>query len=58
MWIISNEGLVWVYNNYSMLITAIPVIIVFILKVIAVVNPRIPTNKIIDLIGEYWPIKN
>lgn len=56
MWIISNEGLIWTYNNYSILITALPVVIIFILKLVAIINPRVHTDKIIDLVKEYWPV--
>lgn len=56
MWIISNEGLVWLYNNYSMVIMALPVMIIFILKLMAIINPNIHTDKVIDLVKEYWPV--
>ena len=54
---LSNDWLIWFYNTYSIAIIALPVMIIFILKLISIVNPKIHTDKVVDLIKEYWPVK-
>jgi NADH:ubiquinone oxidoreductase subunit 2 (subunit N) len=45
----------WVYNSYSMSIVGIPLVVGFILKLIAIIKPSVPTGAILDLFAEYWP---
>ena len=51
----SDTWWVWVWNNFSMSILGFPVLIAFILKLIAIYIPTVKGDKIIDLISEYWP---
>ncbi len=53
----TNEWIAWVFNTYSIAIIAFPSIIIFLLKVIAIYNPNIKSDKIIELIKEFWPKK-
>ena len=52
---LSNDWCVWIWNNYSIVITAIPTVIGFGLKLVAIFNPNTPSDKIIDLVKQYWP---
>lgn len=45
----------YIYNSYSMSIVGFPVVLAFVLKVVAIIKPSIPTGKILDLLAEYWP---
>lgn len=54
---LTNDWVIWFYNNYSMAIVGVPAVIVFLLKLVAIIRPTVPTNKIIDLIKDSWPIK-
>lgn len=47
---LSNTWMMEVLSNYSMVIAAIPTAIGAILKVIAILNPNVPTDKIRDLL--------
>jgi hypothetical protein len=45
----------YIYNSYSMSIVGFPIVAAFLLKLVAIIKPSIPTGKILDLIAEYWP---
>lgn len=45
----------WFYNSYSMSIIGFPLLAGFLLKLLAIIKPSIPTGKILDLLTEYWP---
>jgi hypothetical protein len=47
---LSNNWITAALSNYSIAIAAIPVIIGMVLKIIAILNPNIPTDKIRDLL--------
>ena len=51
-----NAWFAWFFTNYSMAIYAIPAIVAFILKAIAIWNPNVPTDKVRDLFKD-WPKK-
>lgn len=48
--ILTNAWIDFVMSNYSGLIAISIPAIIFILKLIAIINPNIPSDKIIDLI--------
>jgi hypothetical protein len=50
MTVLSNNWFNWLVSNYSILIGLIPVSVIFILKLIAIFHPGIPSDKIVDLI--------
>ena len=52
---LSDEWWIWLWENYSMSIIGFPVAVGFVLKFIAIFNPRVPTDKIIELLRVYWP---
>jgi len=52
---LSNDWMSWVFSTYSLAIMAVPSVVAFILKLIALFNPAVQSDKIIDLIKEYWP---
>jgi len=47
---LSNTWITAVLSNYSIAIAAIPAIIGIVLKVIAMLNPNVSTDKIRDLL--------
>jgi hypothetical protein len=53
--IFSNAWWQWVWDTYNYSILGFPIVISFILKLMAIFIPTIPSGKIIDLIKEYWP---
>ena len=55
MTILSNDWWAFVWNTYSMTIVGIPTAITFALKLWAIFNPNVPTDKITGLFKEYWP---
>jgi hypothetical protein len=55
MIILSNDWLIWVWKTFSMAIIAIPSVIIFITKLVAIFNPNVPSNKICDLFQKSWP---
>jgi len=57
MTFLSNDWMVWLWNTYSMVILCVPSAVAFILKMVALWNPNIPSDKVIDLLKEYWPKK-
>jgi len=52
---LTNNWMSWFFSTYSIAIMGAPSVMAFILKLLAMFNPRIPSDKIIDLIKEYWP---
>ena len=52
---LSNNWMSWFFSTYSIVIMAAPSVIAFTLKLVAMFNPSVPSDKIIDLIKEYWP---
>lgn len=51
--LLDNNWFGWLVANYStLLFIVIPSAIVFILKLWAIRNPNVPTNKIIDLLKQ------
>ncbi|MGO8716415.1 MAG: hypothetical protein ACLQSX_11150 [Smithella sp.] len=52
-----NAWCVWVMANYSTIIAAIPVMIVSILKLIAIFNPKITSNSIVDQVQDWFKPK-
>jgi len=53
--ILSNDWINMVASKYSMAIAAVPAIVTAILKVVAMLNPNVPTDKIRDLLT--WKAK-
>jgi len=51
--LLTNDWFNWVFSTYSVLLGLIPTVIGFILKLLAVFHPDIPSDKIIDLIKSY-----
>jgi hypothetical protein len=49
-----NNWFNWFLSNYSILIAFIPVAMTFILKLIAILNPNVPSDQICELINQYW----
>lgn len=56
-WFLTNDWFDWFWTTYSMLIASIPVIIAFLLKLIAIFHPDIKSDKIIELLQSFWPQK-
>jgi len=54
--ILSNDWINYFLTHYSILIGAIPYIVYKALKIIAILNPNVPTDKIKDLFApkKYW----
>jgi hypothetical protein len=52
---LTNAWWGWVWQNYSVSIAGFPVFAALMLKLAAIVHPGIPSDKIIDLITQYWP---
>ena len=53
---LSNDWWSWFLSNYSMTLAAIPTVIAFSLKLVAIFHPKVPSDKILDLIQSYWPV--
>jgi hypothetical protein len=51
----SNPWWQYVWDTYNYSILGFPVLIIFFLKLIAIYIPTIKSDKVIDLINEYWP---
>lgn len=51
---LSNDWFAWFMSTYSILIGGIPVAVTFILQLIAIFHPGVPTDRVIDLIAKYW----
>ena len=52
---LSNDWITWIWTTFSMVIVAVPSLVIFTLKLVAIFHPNIPTDKVIDLFKEYWP---
>lgn len=52
---LSNDWCIWAWNTYSMAILAVPSIVTFIMKLVAIIHPDVPSDKVIDLVKQYWP---
>ena len=46
----SNNWFTWFFSTYSIGLGLAPIVVVFVLKMIAIFHPGIPTDKIVDLI--------
>ena len=55
MRVLSNEWVIWLWNTYSMAILAVPSVVTFGAKLLAIFHPDIPSDKITDLVKQYWP---
>jgi len=55
--IFSNDWWTAVWNTYNMSILGFPLLIAFIVKLLAIFNPNIPSDQIIDVFKQYWPQK-
>jgi hypothetical protein len=53
--IFSNQWFNWFMSNYSIAIAALPGVVYFILRLVAIVNPNVPTNKVKELFQDSWP---
>jgi len=51
---LNNAWWAWFWTNYSMTVIAIPTVVAFILKLIAIYNPNIKTNEIAEVFEKYW----
>ncbi len=51
----SNDWCVWAWSQYSVAILAVPSLVAFALKLVAIFHPDVPSDKINDLIKTYWP---
>lgn len=52
---LTNDWWVYVWENYSLTILGVPIFFSFFLKLLAVFNPNVPSDKIIELFEDYWP---
>lgn len=50
--ILSDEWVKWVASNYSLLIVGIPVFLTALVKLLAIIHPNVPSDKILDWIKE------
>ena len=55
MHVLSNDWWTWVWANYNMTILGVPTALSFLLKLIAIFHPNVTSNKVMDLIADYWP---
>ena len=53
--IFSNDWFIMMRDKYSIVITAIPTLTLAVLKIIAMLHPGVPTDKIRDLLT--WKAK-
>lgn len=51
---LDNDWFNWFLSSYSICLTFIPVILTFFVKLVAIFHPRVPSDRIVDLIHEYW----
>lgn len=52
-----NNWFNWFLSNFSIAIASVPIISGFLLKLLAIFNPNVPSDKIIDLVNHYWKVK-
>jgi len=55
---LNNNWWAWFWTNYSMTVIAIPTVVAFILKLIAIYNPNVKSDQVIDVFKTYWPTKD
>ena len=46
----TNEWFNWIFSTYSICLGLIPMILIFLLKLIAIFHPGIPSDKVVELI--------
>lgn len=47
----------WFLGNYKTTAAVAFGVLVFLLKLVAVVHPGVPTDRVVDLLRDSWPIK-
>jgi hypothetical protein len=57
MIVLSDAWWFWVWQNFSMSILGFPLVVSFLLKLIAIYNPNFKGKDIADLMEHYWPTK-
>ncbi|KKW12657.1 MAG: hypothetical protein UY48_C0010G0009 [Candidatus Gottesmanbacteria bacterium GW2011_GWB1_49_7] len=55
--LLTNDWFNWIFSTYSVCLGLIPVAVSFILKLIAIFHPGVPSDKIIDLIQKTFAKK-
>jgi hypothetical protein len=53
----TNDGIANFFSTYSILLGLLPMVVTFVLKLVAIFSPKVPSDKIIELIQGYWPEK-
>jgi hypothetical protein len=54
--VLSNDWINWFWSTYSIFVGVIlPAALTFVLKLMAILKPTVQSDKIIDLLKEYWP---
>jgi|ADurb_Total_1213_FD_contig_81_311826_length_441_multi_2_in_0_out_0_2 hypothetical protein len=53
---LNNAWWAWFWTNYSMTVIAIPTVVAFVLKLIAIYNPNVKSDQVIDVFKTYWPV--
>lgn len=51
---LDNDWFNWFLSNFSIAIATVPIVVGFALKLAAIFHPGVPSDKIIDLMREYW----
>jgi hypothetical protein len=51
---LNNNWWAWFWTNYSMTVIAVPTVVAFVLKLIAIYNPNIKSNEINEVFEKYW----
>jgi uncharacterized protein (UPF0216 family) len=51
----TNSWWAEIASNYTVMIGIISGVICFIVKFLAIIDPKIPSERIIDLFKSYWP---
>lgn len=54
---LNNAWWSWFWSEYSMTVIAVPTVVAFVLKLIAIYHPGIKSDQIIDVFKTYWPVK-
>lgn len=49
-----NDWFNWFLSNFSIAIASVPIVAGFLLKLLAIFHPAVPSDKIIDLVNQYW----
>ncbi len=53
---LNNAWWSWFWSQYSMTVIAVPTVVAFVLKLLAIYNPNIKSNEINEVFKEYWPV--